>query len=137
MQEGGLFFCKRRGTRMDASPYLYTHARTRIWLFGSGASPVTKQCPRRKWLVTTRKTRFAESNRTSSSPQGLKILGAPGMLVTKRYPTCGGSSYISIVHFLALLQTIPPLRWGTVLLQKRNMKRNRRTEIASGGRYEE
>ena len=26
---------------------------------------------------------------------------------------------------------------GTVLLQKRNMKRNRRTEIASGGRYEE
>jgi len=25
MQEGGLFFCKRRGTRMDASPYLYTH----------------------------------------------------------------------------------------------------------------
>ena len=30
----------------------------------------------------------------------------------------------------------PPLS-GTVLLQKRNMKRNRRTEIASGGRYEE
>ena len=27
--------------------------------------------------------------------------------------------------------------YGTVLLQKRNMKRNRRTEIASGGRYEE
>ena len=78
---------------MDASPLLL---RVHAWLFGSGASPVTK-----------------------------------------RYPTCGGRICNATVHFLALPQTIPQLRWGTVLLQKRNMKRNRRTEIASGGRYEE
>ena len=51
----------------DASPYYI-----RMCMRG-----ITKQYPRRKWLVTTRKTRFAESNRTSSSPQGLKILGDP------------------------------------------------------------
>lgn len=80
---------------MDASPY-YIRMRVPAWLFGSGASPVTK-----------------------------------------RYPTCGGMIYISTVHFPVQQQTIPQLRWGIVLLQKRNMKRNRRTEIASGGRYEE
>ena len=57
--------------------------------------------------------------------------------LTKLYPAFSSNSYISIVHFLVLLQTIPQLRSGTALLQKRNMKRNRRTEIASGGRYEE
>lgn len=44
MQEGGLFFCKRRGTRMDASPY-YIRMRVPAWLFGSGASPVTTLYP--------------------------------------------------------------------------------------------
>lgn len=57
--------------------------------------------------------------------------------ITTQFLTYVSNSYISIVHFLALLQTIPQLRWGIVLLQKRNMKRSRRTEIASGGRYEE
>ena len=68
----------KRGTRMDASPY-YIRMRVPAWLFGSGASPVTKL-----------------------------------------YPAYGDNSYISTVHFLALLQTIPQLRSGTVLLQKRN-----------------
>ena len=57
--------------------------------------------------------------------------------ITMLYPAFGDMIYISIVHFLALQQTILQLRWGIVLLQKRNMKRNRRTEIASGGQYEE
>ena len=65
------------------------------------------------------------------------LFGSGASPVTTQFLTYVSNFYISIVHFLALLQTIPPLRWGTVLLQKRNMKRNRRTEIASGGRYEE
>ena len=56
---------------------------------------ISKQCPRRKWLVTTRKTRFAESNRTSSSPQGLKFLGDPGMLITTLYPAFSGKTCIA------------------------------------------
>ena len=51
----------------DVSPY-YIHMCVRR---------ITKQYPRRKWLVTTRKTRFAESNRTPSSPHKLKFAGTP------------------------------------------------------------
>jgi len=34
--------------------------------------------------------------------------------ITMLYPAFGDMIYISIVHFLALLQTIPQLRWGIV-----------------------
>ena len=34
--------------------------------------------------------------------------------ITTLFPTYGDNSYISIVHFLALQQTIPQLRWGIV-----------------------
>ena len=34
--------------------------------------------------------------------------------ITKLCQACGGSSCSAIVHFLALLQTIPQLRWGIV-----------------------
>ena len=81
-EEHGRYKQKQSGHPKESA--LFVCACVRVTLI------ITTQCPRRKWLVTTRKTRFAESNRTSSSPQGLKILGAPGMLVTKRYPACGG-----------------------------------------------
>jgi len=57
--------------------------------------------------------------------------------LTMQYPAFSGSSCNATGRSPELLQTIPQLRWGIVLLQKRNMKRNRRTEIASRGRYEE
>ena len=49
----------------------YIRMRMRVTLI------ITKLYPRRKWLVTTRKTRFAESNRTPSSPHKLKLAGTP------------------------------------------------------------
>ena len=57
--------------------------------------------------------------------------------ITKRYPTCGGSSCNATERSPERRRRARRPLSGTVLLQKRNMKRNRRTEIASGGRYEE
>ena len=42
------------------------------------------------------------------------ISGCRAARLTKLYPACGGRICIATVHFLALLQTIPQLRWGIV-----------------------
>ena len=58
-------------------------------------------------------------------------------LITTLYPAFSGKTCIATERFPERRRRARLPLSGTALLQKRNMKRNRRTEIASGGRYEE
>ena len=92
--------------------------------------------PQKKENERKRNERKGNETRRAIRPAVLNIQ-ASSAGITKRYPAYAGSSCNAIEHSLERRRRARRPLSGTVLLQKRNMKRNRRTEIASGGRYEE